>query len=399
MIRVLSVGVALAAASGSVSGSVSSAGPAPVCAPLQAWTRAYVDSLRTARGIPGMVVAVATDGGTVFTVASGYADTAAAVPLRGDDLLLAGSVGKTFFAALALEMADRGDLDVDAPLTRYLGDEPWLARVPRAEVMTIRHLMTHTSGLVRYEFQDAFIRDLLAEPDRVWDPRDQVAYILDQDPPFAPGEGWEYSDTNYLVVAMVLERILGRPAYDEIRTRLLEPNGLAHVRPSTSRSIPGLVQGYGGPENPFGGYDAMIVDGRFVFNPQFEWAGGGYAVSGEDLARWAVLYGKELAGPRALAPDGAVAAPQLGRGMEYGLGVMKRPSPAGVAVGHAGYFPGYLTEMWYYPEVGVGVSAMVNTSHFPVVGPLRVYADRVAAEARAHEAAPGCGRSGDGTAP
>jgi D-alanyl-D-alanine carboxypeptidase len=134
--------------------------------------------------------------------------------------------------------------------------------------------------------------------------------------------------------------------------------------PSDSRIIPGLVQGYAGPNNPFGGTDGMLVDGRFVINPQFEWAGGGFASTAEDLARWGKLVYEGRGFDAALLPaalDG-VEARGLGQGARYGLGVIIRQTPLGVTYGHSGFFPGYLTEMRYYADHGFAIALQVNTS-------------------------------------
>ena len=86
--------------------------------------------------------------------------------------------------------------------------------------------MNHTSGLVRYEFNERFTADLTASPDRVWKPQELVAYILDTQPPFAAGQGWDYSDTNYIVLGMIMEKVTGRTYYDLARERVLRPAGL-----------------------------------------------------------------------------------------------------------------------------------------------------------------------------
>jgi D-alanyl-D-alanine carboxypeptidase len=340
------------------------AAPAPVDSALVGAVRAYLDSLHASARFPGASAAIALPDGRLLAATTGWADTAAKRRMRPDDLLLQGSVGKTYVAAVALQLVGEGKLRLDAPIAEYLRDEPWLARLPNGDRATVRHLMTHTSGLVRYEFDEAFVRDLVAQPDKVWTPADRLAYVLDERPPFAPGEGWEYSDTNYIVLGVIVERITGRPLYEEIERRLLRAHRLARTVPSASRTIPGLVQGYAGPRNPFGGTDAMIVDGRFAFNPQFEWAGGGFASTAGDLARWA----KILYEGRAFAPAlvdtmlAAVPAPALGGEARYGLGVIVRAGPLGASWGHSGYFPGYLTEMRYFPEHRIAVAFQVNTS-------------------------------------
>ena len=149
--------------------------------------------------------------------------------------------------------------------------------------------MNHTSGLVRYEFKDQFTKDLTANPEKVWKPAELVAYLLDEKPPFEAGKGWDYSDTNYIVLGMIIEKVTGRRFYDEANRRLLKPLKLEDTIPQDGLRLKGVVQGYAGPNNPFGGRDAMIQDGKFAINPQFEWTGGGYASTAEDLARWAKM--------------------------------------------------------------------------------------------------------------
>jgi CubicO group peptidase (beta-lactamase class C family) len=124
------------------------------------------------------------------------------------------------------------------------------------------------------------------------------------------------------------------------------------------------IQGYAGPNNPFGGTDEMIVNGKFVINPQFEWTGGGFASTAQDLARWAKLFYEGKAFSPDLLPqvlDG-VPAPMLGRETRYGLGTIIRKTKAGTSYGHSGFFPGYITEMMYFPEHRVAVAVQVNTS-------------------------------------
>lgn len=338
----------------------------PAADPVRARLQHALDSLRTVSGSPGITLGVALPDGRILELASGMADTARRTPLEPGDLLLAGSVGKTFFAALALALIHEGKLSLDAKISTWLGAEPWLARLPNGPAITVRMLMNHTSGLVRYEFKEAFTRDLTASPDRIWRPEELVSYLLDEKAPFEAGTGWDYSDTNYIVLAMILERITGRPAYEEIQRRFLEPHGLRAVVPSTSRSIPGLVQSYAGLPNPFGLRDEMLdAEGRLAFSPQFEWAGGGYATSAPALARWAkVLYEGKAVDSAMVARAIAEAVPaRIGPEVRYGLGVIVWPGADGPVVGHSGFFPGSLTEMRYFTGGRFAVALQLNTSN------------------------------------
>jgi len=245
---------------------------------LQDRLHLILEAFRSGGAFPGASAAVSLPDGRVIAVTVGEADTVRHLPMTPRALMLQGSVGKTYFAALALSLVGEGRLDLDARVSAYLGDHEWFARLPNAEGITVRHLMTHTSGIMRYEFKEAFTLDLTANPDKSWHPEELLAYVLDEGPSFPPGGGWEYSDTNYIILGMIMEEVTGEACYDLIRSRFLVPLGLRETTPSLSRQIPGLVQGYAGPGNPFGGTDAMVLpDGRFAINPQFEWAGGGFA--------------------------------------------------------------------------------------------------------------------------
>ncbi len=331
---------------------------------LPARLQAVVDAFHAGGSFPGVSAALSLPDGRILTVVAGEADTVRHLPMTPDARMLQGSVGKTYFAALAMRLVGEGRLDLAAPVSRYLGRHFWFPRIPNAASITVRHLMTHTSGVMRYEFKEAFTVDLTAQPDKHWRPEDLLAYVLDEAPSFAAGEGWEYSDTNFILLGMILEEITGRSCYDLIREAFLGPLGLGNTIPSESRSIPGLVMGYAGPGNPFGGTDQVLLpDGRFVINPQFEWAGGGFASSAADLARWArALYTGKAFDPSLLPAMLEGVPAQLGAGSRYGLGVILTDTPAGPSQGHSGFFPGYLTEMAYFPELDVAGAIMVNTS-------------------------------------
>ena len=335
--------------------------PDPV---LAARLQAKLDSVHAGGRFPGAVAGFALPDGSSFALAVGQSDTAQDRPMHPADRLLLGSVGKTYFAALALQLAAEGRLGLDDPIAKYLGSEPWFGRLPNAREVTVRMLMNHTSGLVRYELNPRFLQDLTASPQKAWTPEERLAYLFDAQAPFAAGQGWDYSDTNYIVLGMILERITGTPAYDEIRRRFLEPLRLENTVPSDRSRINRLAQGYAGPDNPFGGADAMLVGDSMVINPQFEWAGGGWAASAEDLARWARAWYEGRAFERRMLDEAlrGVSAPMLGPEAQYGLGVILQRTPLGPSYGHAGFMPGYLTEMRYWPELGLAVTYQVNTT-------------------------------------
>jgi D-alanyl-D-alanine carboxypeptidase len=356
--RILTVSVLAASAF-----AVQTTQKAPASAPSE--IQAALDEWRTSIQSPGASLGIVTEDGTVTVLVSGVSNRTAATPMKTGDLLMAGSVGKTFFAALALRLIEQGRLNLNAPISTYLGTKPWFSRLPNAKDITVRMLMTHTSGLVRYEMNPKFTADLRAQPDKSWTPEEELSYLFDATPPFAAGQGWDYSDTNYIVLGMIMEGITGTKVYDEVERWFLKPLMMTGVVPTTNRRVPGLVPGYAGLKDPLGLPDEVMTNGVFVINPQFEWTGGGYATTAGALAQWGhALYTAKAISVRArdLMISEAVPA-RLGPETKYGLGVIVRPTtPAGPAWGHSGFFPGYQTELLHLPERGLTLAIQVNTS-------------------------------------
>jgi D-alanyl-D-alanine carboxypeptidase len=331
--------------------------------PLRVALQRALDSLRATGRLPGVTLGVALANGRMLALASGESDTVRHVPMRPTDRMLQGSVGKTYVAAVAMQLVSEGKLDLDAKIERYLGREPWFERLPNARDITVRQLMRHTSGLVRYEFQPTAMAALRASPFKEWTPEERLSYIFDSKPPFAAGQGWEYSDTNYIVLGMIIERLLGEPYYSAVRKRVLEPHALRNTLPSDRRALPGVVNGYAGANNELGGYDASLGNGLMAVNPQFEWTGGGMASTADDLARWAKLLYEGKAFSPGMLPIMLDAVPaRLGPNTFYGLGVIVRQTPNGVVWGHSGFFPGYATEMVYIPSTKVAAAVQVNVT-------------------------------------
>ena len=333
---------------------------------LRKMVQSKLDEMRASAELPGITAGFVLADGRSVSVSSGLADVENKTPLAPGDLMLAGSIGKTYFAAVTLQLVHEGKLKLDEKIERWLGREPWFNRLPNAKDITLRMLMNHTSGIPEHVLDKDFIAAMRVSPDRVWKPEELVAYVLDARPLFPAGQGWSYADTNYIVVGIIVERVTGKSFYGQVEKRILKPFALKHTRPSVSRTIPGLVTGYSRPDSPFGFTGRTIIDGKFIINPQMEWTGGGFVSTAEDLARWAkALYeGKVLkkeALDEMLTPVEARGGRGGGSGNKYGLAVQIRQSEWGVSYGHGGWFPGYLSEMEYFPEHKVAIAVQVNT--------------------------------------
>lgn len=316
------------------------------------------------RGAPGISVALRLADGVEVAVTAGFADVEAAQPMRPSDRMLSGSVGKTYVAAAALRLAALGRLDLDARAASFFREDTPLRRLANWDAITVRQLLRHQSGLPRYVFEPAFWEIVIAEPDKVWRPEDELAFVFDRPALFAAGEGWGYADTNYLVVGLILERVTGERFNEHARKALLVPAGLVDTVPSDSRRIEGLIQGTCRALAGVGVPERVLEDGVFVINPQFEGCGGGYASTPRDLARWArrLFSGAAFEGEYLPAMlDSVPADAMLGRGARYGLGVIVHPTALGELRGHEGIMTGYLAGMGWFPAHDIAVAVQLNT--------------------------------------
>ena len=323
--------------------------------------------------LPGATLSFVLDDGRVGSVAVGVSHKADYRPMKPNDRMLAGSIGKTHVSAVALLLMQEGRIALDDKISTWFGKEDWFPRLPNAEQITLRMLMNHTSGIPEHVMMPEFLVAVRKDVERVWRPEELITYVLDKPPLFPAGQGWSYADTNYILVGMIIERVTGRAYYDELRERILRPLKLNDTLPSDQRILPGLISGYTGPQNPFPVPEEVSVDGRCAFHPQMEWTGGGLLSNSADLAQWAKqLYGGDMLhdSTKTLLLQGVKAETRLGPGHSYGLGVIIRHIDRGPAYGHAGWFPGYISIMDYYPELDLAIAFQTNTDvgvHSPIV--------------------------------
>jgi D-alanyl-D-alanine carboxypeptidase len=323
-----------------------------------------LDSLRSAGNFPGLSFAMVNQDNTSTAYTSGFNDKEKNILLKTSDRLLQGSVGKTYVSAIALRLIKEGKINLDEKVSVYLGGSEWYSKIPNATSITVRMLMNHTSGVMRYEFKEKFTGDLTNNPSKSWKPEELLSYILGEQGSFKAGEGWEYSDTNYILLGMIIEKVTGVKYYQLLQKTILQPLRLNNTLPSDKQNLEGLAQGYAGAENEFGGKDKVIgEDGLFIINPQFEWTGGGIYSTTEDLAKWGKLLYEGKIIDTSLLLSSSVPA-KLGRDTKYALGVIIRPTSLGIAYGHSGFFPGYMTELLYFPGHKISAAIQCNSSDF-----------------------------------
>jgi D-alanyl-D-alanine carboxypeptidase len=321
---------------------------------------------------------VAADG-KAGTVSAGFSDRASGIAMRPELRMPAGSIGKTFVAAYILTLVEQGKLDLDSPIGRWIGVDPWFARLPNAKALTLRLLLTHQSGMPDHLRMPRFLDDVKKTPERFWPTPDLIAYVLDEKPLFEAGKGWAYADMNFIIAGYVAEKVTGKPLMAEIQRTVVQKAKLKHTSPSDRLDATGFAVGH---SRGFVAQPGLSVrDGRFTLNPQMEHGGGGMGSTAEDLARWAKsLYeGKVI--PASRVKEMIDASVETRTPFRYGLGVQIRQLGGKTTWGHGGIFPGYLSEMYYFPDSKLAVAVQVNTDDpGKLHGRLSEFAREVAAE-------------------
>lgn len=371
ILLLLGLGLAVPVTSGIAGISIRSTGapasPAdPEMSALHSRLQSMLKALHEAGSFPGSTLGFVLPDGRSGSVSVGLADVEANRLLKPTDRMLAGSIGKTYVSAVMLKLVQDGKVNLDTKIDRWFGSDTWFSRLPNAKDITLRMLMNHSSGIPEHVLNANFISAMKKDPDRAWKPEELVGYILDSKPLFAAGQGWSYADTNYILVGMIFERVARKTVYGEVGRLILKPLKLDQTIPSDRRVLPGVITGYSMPNSPFGFEGRLIVDGKFIINPQMEWTGGGFASTAEDLARWAKLLfeGQVLrksALDQMLTGVDANEGRGSGAGNKYGLAVQIRQSDWGVSYGHGGWFPGYRSEMEYFPRHRIAVAIQFNT--------------------------------------
>jgi D-alanyl-D-alanine carboxypeptidase len=341
---------------------------------VQALTETAVEKL----GVSGLGVGFVRADGAVGAIAVGV--DALGEPLSTRSRFLSGSVGKTYCAAIALQLVDEGRLDLDGRVADVLGDQDWYARIANAEDITLRQLLQHTSGIPEHVWKPAFQEAVASAVDGMT-PVESLAFALD-DPAEAPaGARFSYADTNYLLVGLMIEAVEGRSFDRVLEDRLLGPLGLRATGFNTSRRLPNLASGMG---TGIGFHEGpCVVDGLYFTNPVFEFCGGGVHSTPADLALWlrALFVGDAVPEALRAAHRTPVPAGALGG---YGLGCILDDGPQGPEWGHSGVMPGYLTQALWFPDLEVGVVVMLPSDNVRAMGGMKRLCREVASSLGGH---------------
>ncbi|MDQ1295200.1 MAG: serine hydrolase [Actinomycetota bacterium] len=299
-------------------------------------------------GAIGSSVRVRT-GKRVTAGAAGLADRDTGRRLRADDQFEIGSNTKTMMATIALQLVGEGKLGLDDSLEELLP-----GFVPGGKNITLRMLLRHTSGLYNYTSDPELIEGFFADPTAYYSPEELAAEAVKRPPVFEPDARWEYSNTNYLLVGLILERATGRTPADLLQERIARPLGLRHTYlPTNAASNTGRGYAHGYTATVTGPSSRPEIEYTDVSDWSLSWAwtAGAVISTTPDLSLFisALLSGRLLR-PAQLAAMLATVPMDPERAGGYGLGILRVDTPCGPVWGHTGGTLGHSSLMFASPN-------------------------------------------------
>jgi len=342
---------------GAMAGSL----PAEMVAQLDAYLQSQVwtEGGEPAGAAPGLVLLVDTPQGRYLS-AAGVSSIEDGTPMQVDDILEIGSNTKSMTVVLLMQLQEEGVLSMDDMLSDWLPD--LAARIPNGEQVTLRQMANMATGF--WDYGDELMGIGTSDPDKLvlsYEPEEVVEYAIENGTPdFAPGEGFKYSNTNYILLGMIAEKATGQSLADLLQQRVFDPLGM-----ETAVFIEGVPQvgeitsqGYWWNED---GSRVTTTD----WNGSQGWAAGAAAMTAEDL----LVYGKALGqGELFENPDSLAQmlpfndAARLALGGPYGLGLIEM---ADGYFGHGGQTLGFQSIWYTNPDEGITVVGLTNSATYP----------------------------------
>ena len=318
-----------------------------------------------AAGVPAVQIAVAHRGQVIYSEAFGMTDQASATPATPRSVLRVGSITKQFTAAAILRLAERGALTLDDRIEKYVPEFD-----PRGRTITLRHLLTHTSGVARDPYLPTMTPPILSAPF----PREQAINALNGKPfDFTPGTSWKYSNSGFLLLGYAIESITGMSFADFVHSEFVLPLGLIDTGVCGSSNLP-LPDGY------------SLVQGQWLrlwsYHPSGMVSSGALCSTASDLVRWSHL----LATGRVLLPDSYTTMITPTRLSDntfapYGLGQFLQKQLGRPAVWHTGGIPGFQSSLLYFPNEEIAVAVLINALPAPSGADAHLIAIKVASAA------------------
>lgn len=294
--------------------------------------------------LPGFSVAMMTPDGVLNTVVNGHSDWKRKKPLTTDSRFRIASVSKLVTSTLVVRLAEEGYLSLDDPIAKYLPIE----RIPYGKSISIRQVLSHTAGIVDHLNHGAFYRGNWKY--RTWSSNDIINFAAGRKARFKPGKGYDYSNTGYYFLGLLIEKILDQPLGEAYQEWIFEPSGMSQSIyddfSTRKKRIPQLAEN----------------SRAYEYHQSAVGAAGAIISTPADLARFGhALYTGKLVSEASLKEMTTDIASKLG-GDHYGLGMRLWDDHGITHQGHSGLLMGYRTILMYLPEYKVTLAFATNHS-------------------------------------
>jgi len=312
-------------------------------------TKSAIDKLATETltktGVPSASIAVVKDGQVVYVKAYGDARLEPRTPATAEMRYSIGSISKQFTAVAILLLQEQGKLSLDDKVSKFI---PTLTR---ANEVTIRQLLSHTSGYQDYWPQD-YVMPMMLEPVT----GQKILDLWARKPlDFEPGTKWQYSNTNYVIAGLIIEKASGMPLLKFLSERVFVPLGMKSVFNIDEQRL-GETDAVGYLRYGLGPLRAAPKEG-----PGWLFAAGELAMPASDLAKWDVsIINQKVLKPNSYRDLETEVQLRNGTGTRYGLGVFVGMEAGHRALSHGGEVSGFTAENVVFPDDGVAVVALSN---------------------------------------
>ena len=310
------------------------------------------------KGLPGISLLI-RDGDGQWAGAAGMADIEKNIPMQVCHISKVASVTKLFVGVSVMQLVEDGVFELDDPIHQWLSEEV-LSKVENADKVSIRQLMNHTTGIYDLIDDESFYLAILNNPAKKWTPEELIQYTYGDAALFEPGTDVEYSNTNFLLMAMVIESATGTPHHKLIRERIINPLNLNDTYYHWHESLPDFVaQGY---------YD-LYNNGTIIKMTNFNTgSGNGYGgiySTTYDMKVFieALLRDRTLLSETALAEMLDIRTESFGTEEAYGVSIRKDFLERGgdqYGLGHRGRDLAYTADLFYFPEYDITLSYLIN---------------------------------------
>jgi D-alanyl-D-alanine carboxypeptidase len=297
----------------------------------------FIRAQMKAQNIPGLSLAVVKDGVVIKAAGYGVADRKTTTPATPETIYKIASVSKQFIASGIMLLAQEGRLGVDDPVRKFIADAPaaWTR-------ITVRHLLTHTAGLVREP--PAF------SPFRADTDADLITSAYATPLVFTPGEKWQYSNLGYVMLAEIMTRVSGQPWSEFMTEKVFRPSGMSATRTTTTEAFVNKASGYSDNDKLIDAPDWPAVR-----------AGGAFLSTVLDLARWdAVLRTNSILTEATRTQMWSTTRLNSATPALYGFGWHVSRPGARRQVWHSGGLPGFKAQYHRYLDDGVSVIILMN---------------------------------------